>query len=63
MGSAGDGLDWLGLEPKWNGGGGLIKRHGLFGFWAQVWRKELKKSSLALGIREAKDPDGEEKKI
>ena len=59
MGSLEGGSDWVELEPKWNGGGVLSNRHGLLGFWAQVWRIFLKKSGLerfgALGIIDAGD--------
>jgi hypothetical protein len=58
MGSAKYGLDWLALEPTWNGDGALSNRLGLCGFWAQVWRSVLKRPD-AWGIREEKDPAGE----
>jgi hypothetical protein len=63
MGSSGGGLDWVVLEPKWNGGGGLSNRHGLFGFWAHVWINLLKKSGLervgALVMIDAYNPGDE----
>jgi hypothetical protein len=37
-----DGLEWEAWKPTWNEDGDFSKRLGVYGFWAQVYRKELK---------------------